>query len=205
MIKLDLKKDLKYLYHPSPRAVEIVDVPRMQFLMIDGTGDPNTAQDFRDAMMALYGVAYTLKFALKKRENVDYPIMALEGLWWVDDLTLFAQTDRSKWQWRAMIMQPDIVTESAFQQASEEVRQKKNPPLLDKMRLDSYHEGLSAQIMHIGPYATEMPTVEKLHADILAKGYQLRGKHHEIYLGDPRRCAPEKLKTIIRQPIAPKT
>ena len=200
--KLDLKKDLKHLYNPSPKAVEIVDVPEMCFLMIDGAGDPNTASEYKEAVGALYSVAYTLKFAIKKGENVDYPVMALEGLWWVEDLTQFSYTERSNWRWTMMIMQPEIVTDAAFQQALEQVRKKKNPPLLERMRFETYHEGLAAQIMHIGPYADEMPTVARLHDTIVEKGYQLRGKHHEIYLGDPNRSAPEKLKTILRQPIA---
>lgn len=204
MTKLDLKKDLKYLYSPSAKAVEIVDVPPMRFLMIDGAGDPNTVPEYKEAVGALYSVAYTLKFAIKKREHVDYPVMSLEGLWWVDDYTQFSYTERSNWRWTMMIMQPEIVTEAAFQQAVEDMRKKKNPPLLDRLRFEEYHEGLAAQIMHIGPYADEMPTVERLHEAILAKGYQLRGKHHEIYLSDPNRSAPEKLKTILRQPIAVK-
>lgn len=201
--KLDLKKDLKHLYSPTAKAIEIVDVPPMRYLMIDGAGDPNTAQEYKDAVGALYSVAYTLKFAIKKREQVDYPVMALEGLWWVEDLTQFSYTERSNWRWTMMIMQPDVVTEAAFQQVVEDVRKKKNPPLLERMRFEGYHEGLAGQIMHLGPYADEMPTVERLHHAILEKGYQLRGKHHEIYLSDPNRSAPEKLKTILRQPISP--
>jgi hypothetical protein len=152
----------------------------------------------------IYSVAYSLKFTLKKRENVDYGVMPLEGLWWVEDLSQLSMSDKSNWLWTMMIVQPEVVTDDGFRQAVEEVRKKKNPPLLDRMRLDSIHEGLSAQIMHIGPYADEMPTVERLHAEIMAKGYQLRDKHHEIYLSDQRRAAPEKMKTIIRQPIAVK-
>jgi len=136
MTKLDLKKDLKHLYSPSAKAVEIVDVPPMRFLMIDGTGDPNTVPEYKEAVGALYSVAYTLKFAIKKRENVDYPVMSLEGLWWVDDYTQFSYTERSNWRWTMMIMQPEIVTEAAFQQAVEDVRKKKNPPLLDKLRFE---------------------------------------------------------------------
>jgi hypothetical protein len=203
IVKLDLRKELKHLYSPSAKAVEIVDVPTMRFLMIDGAGDPNTAQEYKDAVSSLYSVAYTLKFALKKRENVDYSVMALEGLWWVEDLTQLSMADKSNWLWTMLMVQPDIVTEAAVQQAVEDVRKKKNAPLLDRIRLEDFHEGLCAQIMYFGRYADEMPTIERLHKEIVERGYQLRDKHHEIYLGDPRRSAPEKLKTIIRQPIKP--
>ena len=204
MNKLDLKQALKHLYRASAKAPAVVDVPPMNYLMIDGSGDPNTAQMYRDAVSALYSVAYTLKFSLKKREGVDYPVMALEGLWWVEDLSTLDRADKSNWLWTMMIVQPDFVTQAVFEAAVEEVRKKKNPPLLDQIRFESYHEGLSAQILHLGPYAAETPTIDRLYAYMDANGYVHNGRHHEIYLNDPGRTAPEKLKTIIRQPIAPK-
>jgi hypothetical protein len=204
MLKHDLKRELKHLYSASTKAVEVVDVPPMNYLMIDGSGDPNTAQEYQDAVSALYNVAYTLKFALKKREGLDYPVMALEGLWWVEDLSKLDMDDKSNWLWTMMIVQPDFVTQAVFESAVDDLRKKKNPPLLDRVRLESYHEGLSAQILHIGPYAAEQPTIERLYAYMSEHGYVHNGKHHEIYLGDPRRSTPEKLRTIIRQPIASK-
>ena len=202
MLKIDWKKELKHLYRPSARALVAVDVPAMNFLMIDGAGDPNTAQEYQQAVEALYAVAYALKFMVKKGPAaVDYGVMPLEGLWWVDDMRQFSVDDKGAWQWTMMIMQPEHVTETLLEEALEQVRVKKDPAALARMRFESYHEGLSAQIMHVGPYAAEAPTIEKIHRFIAENGYQLRGKHHEIYLGDPRRTAPERLKTIIRQPM----
>ncbi len=202
MAKVDFKKELKHLYNPSPKEPVIVDVPKMNFLMIDGVGDPNTAQEYQDAVEALYSVSYTLKFMVKKGEAaVDYTVMPLEGLWWIDDMTQFSMENKAIWKWTAMIMQPEYVTEVLVDVALREVERKKNPPAVSKIRFESLHEGLSAQIMHIGPYSAEGPTIEKLHNFIREKEYELRGKHHEIYLSDPRRSAPEKMKTVIRQPI----
>jgi hypothetical protein len=202
VLKIDWKKELKHLYRPSARAVVAVDVPTMNFLMIDGVGDPNSAQEYQQAVEALYAVAYALKFMVKKGPiAVDYGVMPLEGLWWVDDMRQFSVDDKGAWQWTMMIMQPEYVGEALYEEALEQVRVKKDPAALAKMRFESYHEALSAQIMHVGPYAAEAPTIEKIHRFIAENGVQLRGKHHEIYLGDPRRTAPERLKTIIRQPM----
>lgn len=204
MVKRDLKQELRHLYSPSAKAAQIVDIPRMNYLMIDGSGDPNTAQEYKDALSALYSVAYTLRFALKKGEGLEYPVMALEGLWWVEDLTKLDMGDKSNWFWTMMIVQPEFVTRTAFEQAVEAVRKKKNPLLLDRVRLDSYHEGLSVQILHLGPYADEPPTLERLSAYAEANDCVYTGKHHEIYLSDSQHAAPDKLKTILRYPIAPK-
>ena len=201
MTALDLKRELQYLYKPSAKQPEIVDVPPFHFLMIDGSGDPNTAQAYRDAVEALYSAAYTLKFAVKKARGIQYPVMALEGLWWSDDMRDFLAGNRDRWQWTMMILQPDVVTDDDFAGARDDLHKKKDLPALDRMRLAPYHEGLSAQIMHVGPYAAEAPTIERLHRFIAEQGCAISGKHHEIYLGDPRRSAPEKLKTIIRQPM----
>jgi len=202
MLKVDYKKELKDLYRPSAKKVVQVDVPEMNFLMIDGVGDPNTAQEYKDAVEALYAVSYALKFMVKRGETaVDYGVMPLEGLWWMDDMSQFSVEAKDMWKWTMMIMQPKCVTQDLLEQALAQVAKKKNPPALPKMRFESYHEGLGAQIMHIGPYAAEAPTIEKIHQFIAENGYQLCGKHHEIYLSDPRRAAPEKLKTVIRQPM----
>lgn len=201
MRKIDLKKELKQLYNPPEKEAVIVDVPKMSFLMVDGQGDPNTAQEYKDAIEALYAVSYTLKFMIKKGKEVDYVVMPLEGLWWTEDMTEFTMENKDAWKWTSMIMQPPYVTQELVQKALKQVEEKRNLPALSKMRFESFHEGLSLQIMHIGPYSAEGPTIERLHNFIREKGYGLRGKHHEIYLSDPRRSKPGKLNTVIRQPI----
>ncbi len=202
---LNLKHDLKHLYNPSAKAFTVINVPPMNFLMVDGAGDPNTAPAYRDAIAALYAVAYTLKFDVKKSQGIDYPVMASEGLWWSDNMDSFSLGRRDEWQWTMMIMQPDIITEAMVAAAVKKVQDKKDLPAAAGLRLERFHEGLSAQIMHIGAYAAEGPTIARMHQEFIpANGYELRGKHHEIYLSDPGRTAPEKLKTIIRQPVRPK-
>jgi hypothetical protein len=202
MAILDLKRQFKALYTPSMDDASIVSVPPLAFLMIDGRGNPNTAPEYVDALGALYAVAYTAKFMLKKGETaIDSPVMPLEGLWWADDMTDFTVGAKDNWQWTMMIMQPEVVTPEIFTAARQEAMAKKRIPALADVRLASFDEGLCAQIMYRGPYADEGPTIARLHAFIAAHGYSRTGKHHEIYLGDPRRTEPERLKTIIRQPI----
>jgi hypothetical protein len=202
---IDLKKELKHLYKPSAKQPEIVDVPPMNFLMLDGSGDPNTSRDYQDGMEALYSTAYTLKFTFKKQRGIDYPVMALEGLWWVDDLSRFSYDDKSNWQWTMMMMQPDVVTEASLKEAVAQLKDKKDLRALPKIRLERYHEGLSAQIMHVGPFSEEPATIARLDGFIAENGYVMHKKHREIYLSDYRRTAPEKLKTIIRHPITKKS
>ena len=201
MQKTDFKKELKHLYRPSVKKIAIVDVQPMQFLMIDGHGDPNTSQAYQEALETLYAVAYTLKFASKKQLQRDYVVMPLEGLWWVEDMAEFSQDDKDAWDWTAMIMQPDWISEEMVESAKEAAAKKKDLPALPKLRFGTFPEGLSVQIMHIGAYADEAPTIARLHAFIAENGYQLAGKHHEIYLSDPRRTAPDKMKIVIRQPM----
>lgn len=206
MPKVDLKKENKKLYNPSTMDVSLVDVPEMKFLMIDGKGDPNTSPEYQNAMETLFPISYKVKFISKKDKSQDYVVMPLEGLWWVDDMEDFSIEDKSSWFWTAMIRQPEFITKEIINQAIDEVKEKKNPLTLSKLRIETLKEGLSAQIMHIGPYSEEGPTVEKLHNFISEKGYKFDGsipgqKHHEIYISDMRRTKPEKLKTIIRQPI----
>ena len=202
MQKIDYKKELKHLYRPSTKKCALVEVPAMNFLMIDGTGDPNTAQAYKDAIEALYAVSYALKFMIKKGEQaVDYGVMPLEGLWRVEDMAEFDVNHNENWLWTAMIMQPEYVTAELVEVAKEATAKKKNPTALPKLRFEAFAEGLAAQIMHIGPYAEEAPTITKLHEYIAELGRERRGKHHEIYLSDARRTAPEKLKTIVRQPV----
>ena len=132
----------------------------------------------------------------------EYAVMPLQGLWWADDMTLFSESRKDLWHWTLMIAQPDFVTPEQVREATaERIRKKGALPALGKVRLERYEEGPCAQILHIGPYSAEKPTIERLHAFIKEQGFQLRGKHHEVYLGDPRRTEPENLQTIIRQPI----
>ena len=202
MEKIDYKKQLKHLYKPSAAKVEIVEVPKMNFLMVDGEGDPNKAKSFSDAIEALYPVSYTLKFMVKKGEmGIDYGVMPLEGLWWADDMSAFTSGNKDAWKWTVMIMQPKFITPKMVEAAIAEVKKRKNPVALPLVRFETFHEGKAAQIMHIGPFSEEGPTIEKVHAFIEVQGSQRVGKHHEIYLSDIRRAAPEKWKTIVRQPF----
>ena len=176
----------------------------MPFLMIDGAGNPNTSQEYQQAVEALYAVAYALKFLLKKEQGIDYAVMPLEGLWWAPDMREFSVEHKETWLWTMLIAQPQEVTAALFERAREQVQRKKSSPALAKLRLEPFQEGLAAQIMHLGPYAAEAPTIARLHAFIREQGYAFDGsrqKHHEIYLSDPRRSAPEKMRTVIRQPM----
>jgi hypothetical protein len=203
MKKVDLKKELKHLYQPPKDRVVQVDVPAMNFLMVDGEGDPNTAQTYRDALEVLYPLSYTLKFLVKKGPKaVDYGVMPLEGLWWADDMSTFSVEDKSKWKWTLMIMQPSYVKKAMVDTAIAEVKRKKNPIALSKVRFETFPEGKAAQIMHIGPFSEEGPTIEKVHNFIDECDRKRSGKHHEIYLSDIRTADPKKWKTIIRQPMA---
>ncbi|MDH3596479.1 MAG: GyrI-like domain-containing protein [Rhodospirillales bacterium] len=202
MKKLDLKKELKHLYGTTGKSIVLVDVPKMKFLMIDGQGNPNTAQAYSDAVQALFTLSYTLKFMIKKGANaVDYGVMPLEGLWWTDDLADFNPDDKDIWKWTAMIMQPEWITAELVEEAIRQAVKKKALPALSNARFQVFEEGKAAQCLHVGPYAEEATTIERLHEFIQGQGLTLTGKHHEIYLSDPRRAAPDKLKTIVRQPI----
>jgi hypothetical protein len=209
---LDLKKQYKSLYQPSAKKVEMVQVPCLQFAMIDGAiekgSEPGKSPSFAEATQALYSISYTLKFMLKKRRTnaIDYPVMALEGLWWVED-GFFDISVKDNWFYTLMILQPEVITREVFAEGLEQVRRKKgDSPFLSKVRLENFEEGLCMQTMHIGPYATEPATVERMRAFALENGCQdrvgvLGGKHHEIYLGDPRKADPAKLKTVLRHPV----
>lgn len=202
MAKKDLSPELQSLYFPSAKEPVFVDVPAMQYAMVDGRGDPNSSKDYQEAIGALYGVAYTIKFAAKKAKMGDVLVMPLESLWWSDNEEDFLLARKGRWQWTAMLLEPPVVTRKMFEEAVKQLRERRNPPGLDKVRLETWKEGKAAQILHIGPYAAERPTIERVHAFILENGYRLTGKHHEIYMGDPRRSAPEKLKTVVRQPCS---
>jgi hypothetical protein len=191
------------LLKASPRPA-FVQVPDMAFAQVSGAGDPNTSQAFADAIQALYSVSYTLRFGLKRETGLVYRVGPLEALWWADDSADLPLARKEDWHWTVLVAQPDEVTPEWFDRACREAGAKRDLPALDRIRLGRFEEGLAAQVLHVGPYATEEPTIVALHAFIAEHGCTFDGrlqKHHEIYLGDPRRCAPERLRTIIRQPV----
>ncbi|MEZ4593346.1 MAG: GyrI-like domain-containing protein [Chloroflexota bacterium] len=205
MKKLDFKRELKHLYNPSGKAVSVVDVPPLNFLTITGQGNPNSSPAYQEAVEALYSVAYTVKFMVKKGElALDYGVMPLEGLWWVPDMREFSMDDKDAWLWQMMIMQPEFVTADMIAEAKAQAKKKKGLAVIERLQLEEYVEGTAVQILYTGPYADEGPTIQKLHEHVSELGGELSGKHHEIYLSDPRRAAPEKLKTVIRQPFVVK-
>jgi hypothetical protein len=200
--KIDLMTTLKHLYRPSARDVVQVDVPAFRFLMIDGAGDPNTAPLYAQAVEALFSVSYTAKFMVKRGPSgVDYAVMPLEGLWWSDDLSSFANNDRSKWRWTMMIHQPPYADDAVLADAIAAVKRKKGLAAADALRLESFTEGVCAQTLHVGPFTAEGPTIRRVH-DFIESRASLAGKHHEIYLSDIRRADASRWKTIIRQPMA---
>jgi hypothetical protein len=204
--KLDLKKENKELYYPKKGQVNLIDVPEMNFLMLDGEGDPNTSQEYQNAMETIFPVSYKVKFMSKNELDQDYVVMPLEGLWWADNMEDFSVDDKDGWKWTVMIRQPDFINIEMVNTVVEEILKKKELPSISKLRLEKFREGKSAQILHLGPFSDEGPTVEKLHEYITANGYSFDGsidgtKHHEIYLSDMRRAKPENLKTVIRQPV----
>jgi len=203
MEKKNYKKEFEELYKPKPGAVVEVEVPEMNFLMADGQGNPNNSKSFSEATEALYAVSYALKFMVKKgRMQIDYGVMPLEGLWWSDDMATFSVDDKSDWKWTLMIMQPELINSEMVAMAIDQVKTKKNPHALSLVRFESFKEGPAAQTMHIGPFSEEGPAVAGIHAHIEERGKKRRGRHHEIYLSDIRRAAPEKWKTVIRQPMS---
>jgi hypothetical protein len=204
--KIDLRKQYKSLYSPSAKNVATVDVPGFKFVMFDGAIQPGVAPanspEFQDAIGALYGVAFTLKFMskLRKENPLDFTVMALEGLWWVEG-EQFDFQKKQPWRFTLMIMQPEHITPTMYAAALDQLNKKKPSTALTRLRLADFHEGLCMQIMHIGPYSEEPATIAKMHDFAQQNGYRLHGKHHEIYMGDPRRAKPERLKTILRQPL----
>ena len=201
MTTVDLKRELAEIYSAAATPA-LVRVPELRYLMVDGHGDPNTAPDYAAAVEALYTVAYTIRFALKRGPAaVDAPVMPLEGLWWTPDMATFSVEDKASWDWTMMIALPPQATPDVVADARTAAQRKKSLEAIGRVREERLAEGLAAQVLHVGPYSEEGPTVERLHGFIEEQGCRLTGKHHEIYLGDPRRAAPEKLRTIIRQPV----
>jgi hypothetical protein len=199
MTKFDLRKELRRFYTAKTKP-ELIDVPEGRFLTILGEGDPN-GPEYQEAIQALYGMSYSLNFS-QKAEGRDYTVMHLESLWWVDGgvFDLNDPAPRETWRWKSMIRQPDFITCEMVEEARPKVREKSGPQA-DEVKLESFREGLCAQVMHVGPYSEEGPTVQLLHGFIEETGYRPMGDHHEIYLRDPRRTKPENLKTILRQPV----
>ncbi len=202
MEKINFRKQLKSLYLASAKHISIVDIPRMNFFMVDGKGDPNTSKAYGQAVEALFSLSYTLKFMVKRGPlQIDYGVLPLESLWWADVPGAFEKGQKELWQWTAMIMQPEFISPPMFREAKAAVAGKKALPALPRVRFEAFEEGTAAQVLHIGPFSEEGPVIRRLHNFIEENGGSLRGKHHEIYLSDIRRAAPEKWKTIIRQPF----
>ena len=212
--KYDVKREQRQLYAASAKEFTIVDVPPMRYLAVDGHGDPNTASSYHDAVEALFGVAYTVKFASKKTLGRDFVVAPLEGLWWADDQGVFVARDKSAWNWTMLIAQPDWIDDEAVGAAVDALRAKHAKqstdaadapnPALDLLRLEHLHEGPSAQILHVGSYDDEAPTLARLHDEWMPQhGLTFNGPHHEVYLSDARRTVPEKLRTVLRQPVRP--
>jgi len=200
MEKVDLKKQFKTFYNPPVGKMVEVTLPPLPYLMIDGIGSPASAA-FADAMSALYSLAYTLKFSLKKTREMDFTVMGAEGLWWAEDMADYMTMNKDKWLWRLILLLPGFVSAEDVDTARMDVLSKKGLPAADRVRLETYEEGLCVQTMYIGAYADEAPTIQAMHRYIAEHGYILHGLHHEIYLRDPRRTPSERLKTILRQPM----
>lgn len=201
MTKIDYKKTLKYLYAPSAKKIQFVDVPELNYLTVSGIGRPE-GENYQNALRALYPVAYKIKFWMKEHQQFDYVVPPLEGLWWADDMADFENGSRDKWLWTMMIMQPENVTQEVVTRGIDTVSSRKEVPCdLHKVEFISFNEGRCAQTLHLGPFSEEGPVIQRIHSAINDEGCNLAGKHHEIYLSDMRRVPPEKYRTIIRQPM----
>ncbi|MCX6399850.1 MAG: GyrI-like domain-containing protein [Propionibacteriales bacterium] len=203
-MKVDHKRELD-AYRARAGEFRVIDVPALQYVMVDGRGDPNTSQEYADALAALYPVSYTLKFASRKQLDRDYVVMPLEALWWAEDMASFTSArDKSRWKWTAMILAPDWITGEFFDAAVAEVRRKGVPDTLDAVRLETLCEGTCVQTLHVGAYDDEAAVLAVMHDEFIpGAGFAMTGRHHEIYLSDPRRVEPKKLRTILRQPVRP--
>ncbi|MBG6237686.1 hypothetical protein IWX78_000629 [Mycetocola sp. CAN_C7] len=200
--KYDVKTAHKALYAPSAQDFTVVDVPRMQYLAIDGHGNPNTSPEYAAALEALYPVAYSVKFTSKKQLGRDFVVGPLEGLWRADDMMAFTTGDKDAWDWTLLINQPDWITTDLVTDAVTTVTTTKGVAAAQRVRLFTLDEGTCVQILHIGAYDDEAPTLDRLHHEYLpAHGLTFAGDHHEIYLSDPRRTEPSKLRTVLRQPV----
>lgn len=204
MGKIDFKKKFHEFYQPTRSAFSLVNVPPLRYLMIDGVGNPNTSEIYQKDLEALYSVSYTLKFFSKNDLGKDYVVPPLEGLWWADNMKAFMSGDKDQWKWTVMILLPDWISSKMVETAIKTVTKKKSNSELPKLRIGTLDEGQSIQIMHVGSYDDEGPILEKLHKEYMPMhNLTFNGKHHEIYLGDPRKTEASKLKTILRQPVKP--
>lgn len=202
MEKIDFKIELKNEYTASQKEAKLIEMPKLSYLALQGIGNPNTSDRYKEAIEALYAVAYNIKFRVKKERKIDFGVMPLETLWWLPQgEKRMEEANKSNWCWESLIMQPEWIDEQIVGKAIKEVMEKKNLTLIQEIQLKTLEEGLAMQIMHKGPYDKEQGQVATLHQSIQEKGYRSKGCHHEIYLNDPRRTLPENLKTIIRQPI----
>jgi hypothetical protein len=201
-MKTDLKKEFG-AYTATRGRFDLVTLAPLRYLMIDGHGDPNTAARYRDALQTLYPVAYAAKFLSKRALDRDYTVPPLEALWWADDMAAFTTArDKSQWDWTLLNLLPDWITDAHLEEARATVAAKGSAPLLDELRVETLDEGLCAQTLHLGPYDDEAPVLDELHYTFIpGSGLRMTGRHHEVYLSDPRRAAPEKLRTILRQPV----
>lgn len=201
MRKIDFKKAFPELYSAPADRFALVEVPAMRFVMVDGAGDPNAALSYKQAVEWLFSVSYAMKFAAKASLGKDYVVPPLEGLWWADDPADFVARRKDRWRWTMMVMAPDFLDQAMFLAAVGKAKRRLGAPP-DSLRLELYDEGVSLQILHIGSYDDEGPTLARLHHEEMpSRGFIFAGKHHEIYLSDPRKTEPARLRTIFRQPV----
>ncbi len=202
MTKVDLKREQRDLYAPPAGRWVEVDVPPMRYLALEGHGSPATTPEYQEAVEALFAASYTAKFLSSRELDRDYVVLPLQGQWWAEDMTTFRTRDKDRWSWRMLVRQPDWLTDPLLATAVDQARAKgKDPGHL--LRVLDLHEGRCLQTLHVGSYDDEGPVLARLHDELLpAQGLRPTGLHHEIYLGDPRRVAPEKLRTVLRQPVA---
>ena len=202
MEKFDLKRTLPDYFKATKSEFTVVKFPKFNYLMVDGKGDPNTSSRYTETIELLYGASYTLKFQVKSELKMDYVVPPLEGLWWAEDMGTFKTREKSKWNWTMMIMVPNGINKSQVTKAIKSFNGKKPNADISKLRFGSLLEGVCVQILHVGPYDAEGPVLARMHEDFMPKNkYKFNGIHHEIYLSDPRKTSPEKLKTILRQPV----
>ena len=197
-----MPKEIQHLYFPTSREPLLVDVPEMNYLMVGGSGDPNTSQEFHDAVEALYGLAYTIKFGARSPGIRHAPVMPLEGQFWTVRGKRMPPADRRDWRWTLMLRVPDLLGRDDFKAASRRLRERKNPAALGRVRLKRWKEGTAVETLYVGPYSGETTAIQALHEFARDNGYRLSGRHHEIYLSNPRRTRPERLKTVVRQPVS---
>ena len=202
MDKVDLRREIATYAAPRGRP-QLVEVAPAQFLAVDGHGDPDTAPAYADALATLYPVAYRLKFASRSAGR-DHVVMPLEALWTADDLAAFTSArDKSRWSWTLLVGVPPWQGAADVERARDEVGRRGGAPALPLLRLERLDEGLVVQTLHVGPYEDEGPAIAAMHAYAAEEGFALTGRHHEVYLSDPRRTAPARLRTVLRQPVRP--